>query len=361
MTRKKVVTLIAVVAVAALMIKGKRLLNERQKEVSVQPAPVADAVTVPVVRSKAGVMQQEIPFLAQILSDKSIKLSTKLAGYVQEVLAEASQKVKKGDILVRIDETEMHSNIDALKATLLAQKNDVLLSESIYKRNIKLYRIGGLSKEQLEVSRVTLKMKQSVMENTKQKIAQLEHQLTYLQIVAPFDGEIDTVFLHEGDLAAAGKPILSMSNGQQKLLFSYAPIQKNSIAKEQMVVSGTQKLGEIRAIYATANNGLITAEVALDAPVGLPVGSSIPIKVLTQSSSGCILPDTTIVHKKEGSYVMVYKQGRFTPLKVEIKMHAGNQIMLSVCPKGLVASASEVKLASLPAYESVEILGAKDE
>jgi len=361
MTKKKIVLIVSLIAVAALLVKGKSLLKERQEQVSEQPIPIADAVTVPVVTPKRGVMNQEISFLAQILSDKGIKLSTKIPGYIEDVLVQETQQVKKGDVLVHIDETELRSNIDALKATLLAQKNDIALARSIYNRNIKLYRIGGLSKEQLEVSRVSLKMKQSVAENTNQKIAQLEHQLTYLKIVAPFDGSIDAIFMHEGDLAATGKPILSMSNGKKKLLFSYAPTEKNSIAKGQMVVSGEEKLGEIRAIYTTSSNGLITAEVALDRPVGLPVGSSMQIRVLTESQTGCILPDTTVVHKKEGTFVMVYKKGKFSPFPVTVKMHEGNHIMVAPCPEGQVASASEVKLASLPAYNKVNILGAKDE
>ena len=360
MTRKRIVTIVAIIAVAALLIKGKSLLKERQEEVANQPTPMADAVSVPVVKASQGVMNKEVPFLAQVLGDKSIKLSTKLAGYVQEVVVEESQEVKKGDLLVRIDETELKSNIDALKATLAAQKKDLVLAKSIHARNTKLFQIGGLSKEQLDVSRVTLQMKQSVLENTRQKIAQLEHQLTYLTIVAPFDGVVDAIFLHEGDLAATGKPILSMSNKKQKLIFSFAPSQQGLIEKGQMVVQGEKKLGEIRAIYPTSNNGLVTAEVALDAPVGLPIGSSIQVSVVTQSLSGCILPDTTVVHKKEGDFLMVYLKEKFVPQKVDVKMHNNNRIMISPCPKDWIASASEVKLASLPVYENVNLIKPKE-
>jgi len=361
MIKKKIVLILSLIAVAVLLLQGKALLKKRQEEIATQPIPVADTVTVPVVTPKEGVMNQEIAFLAQIFSDKAITLSTKIPAYIEHVRVQETQEVKQDEVLVDIDETELRLNINALKATLLAQQNDTALAKSIYHRNMKLYHIGGLSKEQLEVSHVLLQMKQSVMENTKQKIAQLEHQLTYLKIVAPFDGCIDAVLMHEGDLASTGKAILSMSNGAKKLLFSYAPREKNRIKKGQMVVSGEEKIGTIRAIYTTSNNGLITAEVALDRPVGLPVGSSMQIKVLTQSQTGCILPDTTVVHQKEGTFVMVYQEGKFTPFAVTVVMHEGNHLMVAPCPEGKVASASEVKLASLPVYEKVKIIGAEDE
>jgi multidrug resistance efflux pump len=65
-----------------------------------------------------GTLRHTEGYLAQIVSDKSIKLSTKLAGYIEKVYVSESQVVKKGDVLVSIDAIEIRSNIDALKATL---------------------------------------------------------------------------------------------------------------------------------------------------------------------------------------------------------------------------------------------------
>jgi len=355
MRRKRIVTVVAVIAVVALLMKGKGLLKQRQEEVASAPTPMTNVVSVPVVKGEEGVMNEEVSFIARVLGDKSIKLSTKLAGYVEEVVVEESQSVKAGELLVKIDETELKSSIDGLRASLAAQKNDAALARRIYERNVKLYRIGGLAKEQLEVSRVSAEMKASLVKNTIQKIAQLEHQRSYLSIRAPFDGVVDAVFLHEGDLAAAGKPILSMSNRKQKLTFSFAPSQKE-IETGLIVVSGMKKLGEIRAIYPTSTNGLVTAEVALDAPVDLPIGSSMPIRVVTRSGSGCILPDTTLIHKKEGMFVMVYDNGKFRPKRVSVLMRDANRIMIESCPKSWVASASEVKLSMLPAYGQVRLI-----
>jgi len=355
MTQKKIVTMVILIAAVALLIKGKELLKVRQEEVASQPVPTIDAVSVSVVKPSIGMMNEEIPFLAQVLGDKSIKLSTKLTGYVEEVLVEESQNVKKGDLLVRIDETELKSNIEVLKSSLAAQKSDAALAKSIYARNVKLYRIGGLAKEQLEVSRVGVEMKFSFVENTIHKIAQLKYQLNYLNIRAPFDGVVDAIFLHEGDLASAGKPILNMSNHKQKLLFSFAPSQKG-IIEGKMVVSGQKKLGEIRAIYPTSTNGLVTAEVALDALLDHPIGSSVPIRVVTQTHSGCILPDTTVVHKKEGTFLMVNKEKKFVSQKVNVVMHDANYVMVDSCPQNWVASASEVKLATLPVYTQVKLI-----
>ena len=359
MTKKKIIIrLVSIIAVVALVIKGKGLLESRKSEIANESLPALGSVTVPVVKAQQGSMQNKVPFLAQILSDKSIKLSTKLAGYVEKVLVEEAQKVKKGEVLVRIDAIELNSNIDALKATLNAQSHDLELAKSIYERNKKLFAIGGLAKEQLDISRVLLKAKSSIMENTKQKIAQLKHQLSYLKIVAPFDGEIDAIFLYEGDLAASGKAILNMGNGVKKLVFAYAP-HNTSIQKDQLVFAKDQKIGSIKSIYTISKNGLVSAEVKLASVIDLPVGSSINIEVLTKEAKGCIVPSDTILHKKESTFVMGYTEGKFSPVKVKVEMEDPNRILISPCPKTPIAQASEVKLAQLPAYDKVNIIGDK--
>ena len=358
--KKIIITIVVLAVVALIAMNGKKLLEMRKAEVSNEALPAVASVTVVIVKPIEGKMENKEPYLSQIISDKSIKLSTKLAGYVEHILVEESQKVKKGEVLVHIDQTELQSNIQAVEATLMAQKNDLALAKSIYERNIKLFKVGGLAKEKLDISKVVVEAKEAVLQNSVKKIEQLNHQLSYLKIVAPFDGEIDVLFLQEGDLAASGKPILSMSNGVKNLVFSYAT-HNTSIKKDQLVWAGSEKIGRIKSIYTTSKNGLVRAEVTLTSTLSLPVGSSMNIEVLTQEAKGCIVPSNTILHKKEGTFVMRYVEGKFIPTKVEVKMKEQNHVLISPCPDTSIAQASEVKLAQLPVYDKVDIVGVKDE
>ncbi|MDQ7046732.1 MAG: hypothetical protein Q9M39_03605 [Sulfurovum sp.] len=199
------------------------------------------------------------------------------------------------------------------------------------------------------------------MENTKQKIVQLEHQRSYLTIVAPFDGEIDAILLYEGDLAASGKAILKMSNLRQRMLFSYAPANNNTIQKEQTVLMKGKEIGLVKSIYTRSKNGLVSAEVSLSQKLDLPTGSSVNIEVLTKEAHGCIVPSDSILHKKEHSYVMAYRETKFSPLEVNIEIQDTKQVLITPCPKVPLAQASEVKLAQLPAYDVVTLVGARDE
>jgi hypothetical protein len=196
--------------------------------------------------------------------------------------------------------------------------------------------------------------KTTAISSSKQKIKQLEHQKTYLQIKAPFTGEIDAILQYEGDLASAGRAILSMSNGTKKLIFSYVA-GKVTIQKGQKIYVDFQQIGTVKQIRTLAKQGLIQAEVLLSKALNLPLGTSLNIEVLTQEQTGCIVPSGTILHKKEGTFVMQYTNGKFLPMAVESLMSEGRDVLVSPCPALPIALESEVKLAQLPVYGDVLI------
>lgn len=131
------------------------------------------------------------------------------------------------------------------------------------------------------------------------------------------------------------------------------------IKKEQDVFLDNAQVGYVKTIYTTSQNGLTSAEVTLNKAVSAPAGSSVNIEVLTNAKRGCLLPDNTILHKKEGTFVMQYIKGKFESSKVTVEMQSKNTVLVSPCPSSSVARASEVKLALLPSYGNVTIAGAK--
>lgn len=352
--KKILLIVLGLLVIALIAFNAKSLLEQRKTEIVQEPLPQQDKMTVTVTKAKQGTLREVQPYLAEVQSDKSIKLSTKMAGYIQKIHVEESQKVQKGQLLATIDAEDLHSNIALLKTSLTQQHNDLALAKQIYNRNQKLYHVGGLAKEQLDTSRIIMQGKTTAISSTKQKIKQLEHQKNYLQIKAPFTGEIDAIIQYEGDLASAGRPILSMSNGTKKLIFSYVA-GKSSIQKGQKVYANTEQIGKVKQIRTLAKKGLIQAEVELSKNLNLPLGSSITIEVLTQKKHGCIVPSGTILHKKEGDFLMQYQNSKFVAMAVESLMSEKENVLINPCPTLPIAFEHETQLTLLPIYNDVII------
>jgi len=339
---------------AGVAFKGKELMQIRKEEIVKESLPQKRSITVSLTQAKQGTIEEKQPYLAIVQSDKSIKIATKMAGYIEHLYVEESQWVEKGALLATIDQSDINSNILLLRTTLSQQQNDLALAKQIYNRNRKLYEVGGLAREQVDTSKVIMQGKNSAIKATKQKIVQLQEQKNYLKIKAPFSGEIDTILMYQGDLAVAGKPILTMSSGTKKLLFSFVAEEK-SIKKGQLVYLDIQEIGEVNKILTLAKEGLVQAEIKLNKKLNLPQGTTLNIDVLTKSQKGCIVPNNTLLHKNRGTYLMTYINSKFKAKKVESLMSQQGKTMITPCPTEPIAVGSEVLLAKLPIYGEVDI------
>ena len=355
MIKKIIITIITLIVAVAIGIKGKGLLEKRKEEIVLEPIPKKSSITVLVTHAENGEIQKSKSFLALLQSDKSIKISTKIAGYIKKVYVKEGEKVIKGTLLASIDEEDINSNIKLLQNSLAQQYNDLSLAKQIYNRNKKLYNIGGLPKEQLDTSKVILDGKSTVIKGTKEKIAQLEHQKTYLKIKAPFSGTVDNIFLYGGDLAVMGKPILTISSGIKKVVFSYS-LDTTDIKKGQKAFYRGENIGEITTIKPLAKQGLAQAEIILTKPLNIPLGSSINIDILIKKVTGCIVSNKTLIHKKDGTYIMVYNGSRFNEQKVKTLLSNNQETILDSCSKEPIAIGNEVELVKLGAYKDINII-----
>jgi RND family efflux transporter MFP subunit len=357
---KKIMTVLFIVLAGFTLFQGKKLLEKKKEEIAKEPLPLVNRIRVNLFRAEDGKLKDKEKFLAQIKAKKSIKLSTKLAGYIKKIYVNESDFVEKGDVLVEIDKEEILLNIKSLDSAILSQKSDLAFAKEVYNRNLKLYRVGALAKEKLDASRVALKAKESNLKSTKAKKAQLKHQLSYLKIKAPFSGYIEAILLQEGDLAATGRPIIAMYNGKKRVLFSFSP-KSSSIKPSLSVINRGEKIGYIDRIYPTAKNALAVAEIKLTKDIPLPLGSNLEIEVITKESNGCIIPNGAMLHKKDGIYILIYKDREFNLKKIEPIFSSDSKTMIKSCPTEPFAVAPESKLARLLVYKHIEINGDNNE
>jgi len=354
--KKTIVTVISIIIVAGLLYKGKTLLKERQEAIVNEPTPITKIDNVELIHAEEKLLQNKESYLGELLATKEIAIATKIPGYIRNVYVKESTPVKEGDLLVKIDDSDIISNIKALQKTQVMQKEDLLLAKSTYERNKKLYEIGGISKEKLDLSAVVLKAKEAQLENTKQKIIQLNNQKEYLVIRAPFDGVVERVFMHKGDLAPLAKPVLLLSNKDQKILFSYAK-ESTNLKQNDPVVYKNNTIATVSTLYNSATNGLSMAEAKLSKSLDMPLHSNINIEVITDQKRGCVVPTSTLIHDKASLYILEYKDKSFSKKPVEILLQNKEEVLIAPCTQAPIASASEIKLKELLAYEKVELKG----
>jgi len=357
MKKKQILTLVSILAFGALLMKGRALLKARQEAIENTPPPPARTMDVALIHTQKGTMRAAYDFNAQLVASRSIALSTRLSGYITDVNATEGQHVRTGDTLIRIDDRDIRSDIALLEKTLKVQKEEVAYAQRVYRSNIDVYKAGGLSKEKLEASRLAYLLKQSQLKATYEKLAKAKHQLAYSFIEAPFDGVIESVRAHRGDLAAPGRVLMTMRDAAQKVRFFFPPEQHAAIRPGLEVFYNDQKLGTIRTVYPSAQNGLSVAEVVLDKALPLPTGSDLPVTVYGPEQKGCIVPSNAVLYRKNGTYVIAYDAARkrFVSRKVNVRVSTPEKSLLEECFAMPLAHGSEALLSRLESYENVNV------
>jgi RND family efflux transporter MFP subunit len=348
---KKVILILLVIVLIATSIV---LLKKRRQTVVSAPKAAPVSYTIKTVVPQQQTISETGTFLAQLQAENSAAISSKLSGRIGQVLVEENQLVKPGDLLVRIDDQEVKSTIAALQAKLGAARRQQDYNDSVYQRNLALFKVGGLSQEKLDASELAYRTAAAAVEELQQNLRGLKTQLDYFNIRAPFSGIVGTIMRRQGDLATPGLPLLTVNSLPQKLTFSFVPASDELSPGQNVLLDGRQ-IGAISKIYDDASNGLSVAEVKLDQRLGRPNGSYLTVEVVTGRGSGCTVPVQALLHRKSGVSLMVYQNGHFveTPARVRIQNRAF--ALLDSCPTAGVAVASEAKLSLLPGYGNIKV------
>ena len=344
-----------IVLLILLVAGGAVLLKKRKQTVSQAPVATPMTYTIRTVNPETRTVSQTGTFPAKLESSDSAGISSKLSGRIRDLLVRESQEVRKGELLVRIDDREILASIHALQAQLVSAGKQQNYSRARYKRDMVLFEAGGLAREKLEASEVALSAALATVEDLAERIKGLRTQLDYLNIKAPFGGIVGTIFLRQGDLATPGRPILTLNSLPQKLTFSFMPGKDKIVAGQDVLLDG-MKTGKIITLYNDAKNGLTVAEVALDTRLDRPSGSYLTIEVVTKTGTGCAVPLQALVHRAQGTSIMLYQGDHFEEKFFTVKALDKAFALIDPGVTLPVAVASEAKLSLLPTYGSVRVL-----
>jgi len=297
---KKIILIIMIIAIGFL---GVMLIKIKKEEQNNQPtAFIKQEEKQPQNEEKKG--DDFEYFQAKIESLQNPKITTKISGYIQNIRVSENQNVQKGEILVQIDNKEykeslkqieyskkaIKSNIDSLQLSLESLLLDSNLAKTQYETNQKLYEIGGIAKEKLEISKINYEQKKgkylSSLEGIKGKeyeqkaldasLVSKEELKDYYTLLSPIDGKVEKIFLDIGDMANPNQPILSLFKEEYKLTFSFA---SSNIKPLQEVYLEDKKIGYIEYISPSSENFLNIANVKLIEKLSISNNSLLLVKV----------------------------------------------------------------------------------
>ncbi len=190
----------------------------------------AKRITVPLVEEAVGTLRPET----------EANISAQTTGRVLTITVRAGDEVKKGQLLIQLDASELQSRVDQAKQqeegaraktrqareALNAAQAQLQQAESQYERIEKFHEQEAATTQQLEEATSAYRQAQAAVEQAKEQIQAAEADvarareavreaqvaLGYATIHAPISGEISKRLAEPGDLAFPGKTLLSVQS-----------------------------------------------------------------------------------------------------------------------------------------------------
>lgn len=142
--------------------------------------------------------------------ERRADLRAEVAGLVMQVLKQNGDAVRRGDLLVRIDDTALRENLASAEAAARAATQSFEQTERQFQRMTTLRKSGMVSTQQLEDAETRRNGAQSDLEAAKTRSVQARQQLQRTEVRAPFDGVVSDRKVSAGDTAQVGKELVKV-------------------------------------------------------------------------------------------------------------------------------------------------------
>jgi membrane fusion protein, multidrug efflux system len=315
-TTKRIIYIgIALVVVALLAIPKLDFLKaEENRKTAASPQASSRGIPVRAVVAKEEVLDNVVVANGTIFANEEVLIASEMAGRVTKINFKEGDKVKKGTVLVRINDDEMRAQLQRLEyqRQLFQQSED---------RQRRLLAREAISQQEYDVALTQLNTSVAEIENIK---AQLNKSI----IRAPFDGTIGLRYVSEGSFIPVNTRIANLVNtNPAKLDISIPGRYSQSVRvgdKIRFVMEGYSKEFEatIYAVEPTIDPTTRTLQIRAITPNPsdeLMPGAFVTAElVLKQIEKAILVPTEAVVPELNGHIVYLHKNGKAEPKRVEI-------------------------------------------
>jgi HlyD family secretion protein len=305
--------------------------------------PQVAAAAIPAV-SVAEVGVSAVPATVSIIGTIAARYDMPIGvegdgGRVTAVYVEAGDHVKRGQVLVHLNNSVLEPQVTNLEAALDQARAEAELAQAEYKRANAVGASGALSAEE------TQRRKSSAVTaaaHVKVAAAQLEEakaRLARADVRAPADGIILTRSVEVGQTAMpGGEALFRLSkDGETELRGQVAEQDLPLLKVGQLVdvkLTGTTKIyqGRIRLLGAVIDPAtrLGTAKVSLTPDLNLRPGAFARAEVTVSNAERAVVPQTAVLTDDKGSYVLIVNaQGKVERRAVRVSGMVPNGVTIA--------------------------------
>ncbi|MEQ6120565.1 efflux RND transporter periplasmic adaptor subunit [Reichenbachiella sp. MALMAid0571] len=211
MKPSKILLLIGVIIAIAILSS----CNKTKQKATSNNQPLEKSIYVKAVRVEEKLMSVPLHSVGKVFSQKESSLSFKTGGIIKSINVDNGQKVKKNQVLARLNLSEIQSTYDKASAAFTKAERDLMRAKNLYKEKV--------------VTLETLQNAQTAFDATSSDLNIVKFNLTHSIILAPSDGLILNKMREEGELTNGGVPVFEFAGTNQNWIVKSGLVDKEVV------------------------------------------------------------------------------------------------------------------------------------
>jgi RND family efflux transporter MFP subunit len=264
--------------------------------------PAAQSETSPTDRQSVPVELVELPLVESavgtIRAVHETSIGSKLLARVVEVNLKAGQKVRAGDVLIRLDDTDLLAKLQQAKATVSAAEAALVQASADERRYAQLVVSRTVSQQQYDNSVAARQAAEANLRRAQAAVHEVQATLDDATIQSPIDGTVIDKKVDVGDMVTPGQPLVTLYDPTHMQLV--ASVRESLTSRLQVGQDigvrvegiGNQCSGTIREIVPEAQSASRTFQVKVTGPCppGIYSGMFGRILIPLDKESALVIP-----------------------------------------------------------------------
>ena len=191
--KKKIIFIaigVAVVAIAAFFILKPKTVD-------------ASKILIETSAAKTGTISKTVTATGTLEAITTVEVGTQVSGIVENIYVDFNSYVKKGQLLARLDTTNLAAALEQTQATLDNAKAELDYQQANYDRLEPLYKKNMLAKSDFDQATYNLNKAKASYSNAMAQHRRNKINLDYAYIFSPIDGIVLNRAVEEGQTVAA--------------------------------------------------------------------------------------------------------------------------------------------------------------
>lgn len=306
------------------------------------PPPVQ--ITVYDVPAQKTIYFDEYP--AVLRSINEVELRAQVSGYITGIHFTEGTKVSKGQKLYSLDQQSTEANYQQAVANLAVQEANLSRALKDVERYRELAKNDAIAKQQVDYAEATYAAAQKQVDAAKAAVQNVQTNVRYSTIVAPFEGRIGISNVRLGAAIVAGNTLLNTISSDdpiaaditidQNEILRFSELQKSRPQDSTFHLAiGTQEykgLGQISVIDRAVdpNTGSIRARLTYpNHDLVLRPGMSAKVRVKSPTDAKVVVVPFKAVSEMLGEFfVYVIEGDKASQRKVVLGKQVGNNVII---------------------------------